>query len=130
MTIQRLGIPDRFFGQPLPVAPDMNQVVDKIDELVTAVNNGLSVSNALIGGPKFVRYRSSQFYGLTPADLTLDSLDRDSILPGNEAVVLNPADNPTQQTAPPKRYVATLASASDPGAVSVPATTGSKRTPV
>nr|GFC82245.1 hypothetical protein [Tanacetum cinerariifolium] len=76
---------------PIPVAPDTNAEVTKINELVDAVNAGLATSNAIVGGDKFVRYLSSQTYGVPADALTLDRLDPSTILPGVEATVINPA---------------------------------------
>jgi hypothetical protein len=121
MPIVPLVIPTRIFGQLIPVAPDMNEVVSKIDELVTALNAGLDTSNAIVGGPKFVRYRSSQLYGVPPDALTLDRLDAATILPGTTATVLNPADKPLTVTEDAKQYVAKAVPAGTPNAVDVPA---------
>jgi hypothetical protein len=128
MAITPLRIPDRYFGQPIPVAPDINQVVDKVDELVAAVNAGLATSNAIVGGDKFVRYLSSQTYGVPADALTLDRLDPATILPGVEATVINPHPTPLTATAASKYYRATIAPDGTAGAVLVPAFTGSADT--
>jgi hypothetical protein len=125
MAITPLRIPDRYYGQPIPVAPDMNQVVDKVDELVAAVNAGLATSNAIVGGDKFVRYLSSQTYGVPADALTLDRLDPATILPGVEATVINPHPTPLTATAASTYYRATIVPAGTAGAVQVPAFVGS-----
>ena len=128
MPIQKLTTPTRQFGQLIPVAPDTNAEVAKINELVDALNEGLGTSNALVGGSKYVRYLDSRTYGVGVADLTLDRLDAATILPGNRAVVLNPSDNPLSSPAPPQEYVATLVAAGTAGATAVPAYTGATST--
>jgi hypothetical protein len=128
MAIQPLKIPIRSYGENIPVAPDTNAEVNKINELVDAVNAGLATSNAIVGGPKYVQYLSSQTYGV-PADAsTLDRLSPESILPGNEATVINPHPNPLTNTALSAYYRATIAPAGTAGAVMVPAFTGSPDT--
>jgi hypothetical protein len=124
MRIQPLLIPDRYFGEPIPIAPDLNQVVDKVDELVAAVNAGLATSNALVGGPKYVRYLSSQYYNVPADALTLDRLDPLTILPGNTAVVINSSATPLSTTEASQQYVATIVADGTTGAVQVPAYTG------
>ena len=124
MSIQPLGIPTRAFGQPIPVAPDTNAEVAKINELVAAVNAGLATSNAIVGGPKYVRYTSSQYYGVPAEALTLDRLDAATILPGNAAVVINPAANPLTDTQASQQYVATIVATGTADAVQVPAYSG------
>jgi hypothetical protein len=116
MSIQPLIIPTRTFGEPIPVAPDMNEVVAKVDELVAAVNAGLATSN--------VRYLSSQYYNVPADALTLDRLDPSTILPGVTATVINPAALPLTNTEPPQQYVATIVGAGTAGAVQVPAYSG------
>jgi hypothetical protein len=128
MPIKRLRIPQRFFGQLIPVAPDMNEVVDKVDELVDAVNAGLATSNAIVGGPKFVRYTSSQTFGVGASDLTLDRLDPATVLPGNLATVINSASTPLTVTGPSKGYVASIVPAGTVGAFAVPAYSGAPAT--
>jgi hypothetical protein len=124
MHIDPLLIPDRYFGEPIPIAPDLNQVVDKVDELVAAVNAGLATSNAIVGGPKYVRYLSSQYYNVPADALTLDRLDAATILPGNTAVVINSSATPLTDTQPSQQYVATIVADGTAGAVVVPAYTG------
>jgi hypothetical protein len=73
VPIQPLKIPIRSYGENIPVAPDTNAEVEKINALVAAVNTGLATSNAIVGGDKYVQCLSSQTYGV-PADAsTLDS---------------------------------------------------------
>jgi hypothetical protein len=124
MAIDPLKIPTRTYGEPIPVAPDMNDVVDKVDELVAAVNAGLATSNAIVGGDKFVQYLSSSTYGVPAEALTLNRLDPATILPGTEATVINPHPTPLTASAPSKSYVATIVSAGTSGAFQVPAYTG------
>jgi hypothetical protein len=125
MAIDPLKIPTRTYGEPIPVAPDMNDVVDKVDELVAAVNAGLATSNAIVGGDKFVQYLNSGTYGVPAQALTLDRLDLATILPGVEATVINPHPTPTTQSAPSKSYVATIVpDGTIAGAFQVPAYTG------
>jgi hypothetical protein len=124
MAIQPLLIPERVYGQPIPVAPDTNAEVEKINELVAAVNAGLATSNAIVGGDKFVQYLSSSTYGVPAQALTLDRLDASTILPGTEATVINPHPTPTTQQAPSKSYVATIVPAGTDGAFQVPAYSG------
>ena len=128
MSIQPLQIPTRVFGQLLPVAPDTNAEVAKINELVTAVNARLATSNAIVGGLKYVEYLSSQTYGVPAEASTLNRLDPTTILPGNLAMVINPHPTPITQMAPSKQYVATISSAEAAGAVLVPAYTGAPTT--
>lgn len=128
MAIQRLLIPERVYGQPIPVAPDTNAEVAKINELVDAVNAGLATSNAIVGGDKFVRYTSSQTYGVPADALTLDRLDPNTILPGVEATVINPHPTPLTDAAASTYYRATIVPAGTAGAVLVPAFTGSPDT--
>jgi hypothetical protein len=128
MAIQPLVIPERIFGEPTKIAPDVNDIVDKVDELVVAVNAGLATSNAIVGGDKFVRYLSSATYGVPADALTLDRLDASTILPGVEATVINPHDTPTTKTAASKYYRATIVPAGTAGAVLVPAFLGSADT--
>jgi hypothetical protein len=124
MAITPLRIPRRYFGQPIPVAPDMNQAVDKVDELVAAVNEGLATSNAIVGGPKFVRYTDSRYFGVGAADLTLDRLDPATVLPGNLATVINSSATPTTASAASVGYVAAIVPAGTAGAFAVPAYSG------
>jgi hypothetical protein len=125
MAISPLKIPDRFFGENLPIAPDLNEVVDKVDELVAAVNAGLATSNAIVGGDKFVQYRLSQLFGVPPEAMTLDRLDPATILPGVEATVINSSDSPMSSEEASKSYVATLVpDGTTAGAFQVPAYTG------
>lgn len=124
MSIQRLRIPKRVFGEPTTIAPDVNDIVDKVDELVDAVNAGLATSNAIVGGPKYVRYLSSQYYNVPADALTLDRLDPATILPGNTAVVINSSATPLSTTEASQQYVATIVAAGTAGAVQVPAYTG------
>lgn len=124
MSIQRLTTPTRTYGEPIPVAPDTNAEVAKINELVDAFNAGLAVSNAVVGGPKYVRYTSSLYYNVPADALTLDRLDVSMILPGNLAVVINPAASPLTDTEPSQQYVATIVPAATAGAVQVPAYSG------
>lgn len=123
MSIQKLQIPTRAFGEPTPVAPDTNAEVAKINELVDAVNAGLATSNAIVGGPKYVRYTSSQYYNVPADALTLDRLDPSTILPGNTAVVINSSATPLSDTQPSQQYVAIIVAAGTAGAVQVPAYT-------
>jgi hypothetical protein len=124
MAIEPLKIPTRTYGEPIPVAPDTNAEVEKINELVAAVNAGLATSNAIVGGDKFVQYLSSGTYGVPAQSLTLDRLDPATILPGVEATVINPHPTPTTQSAPSKSYVATIVPAGTSGAFQVQAYTG------
>lgn len=128
MSIERLKIPLRAYGESTPVAPDTNAEVAKINELVDAVNAGLATSNAIVGGDKFVRYLSSQTYGVPADALTLDRLDPSTILPGTEATVINPHPQPLTATAPSAYYRATIVPAGTAGAVLVPAFVGSPDT--
>ena len=128
MSIQRLQIPTRTYGEPIPVAPDTNAEVAKINELVDAVNAGLATSNAIVGGPKYVRYTSSQYYNVPADALTLDRLDPSTILPGNTAVVINSSITPLTTTGPSLQYVAAIVPAGTAGAVQVPAYTGASAT--
>jgi hypothetical protein len=122
--ITPLNLEDRYFGENLPIAPDVNEIADKVDELVAAVNAGLATSNAIVGGDKFVQYLSSGTYGVPAQALTLDRLDASTILPGTEATVINPHPTPTTQQAPSKSYVATIVPAGTDGAFQVPAYSG------
>ena len=124
MKIQHLSIPTRTYGEPIPVAPDTNAEVAKINELVDAVNAGLAESNAIVGGPKYVRYTSSQYYNVPADALTLDRLDPSTILPGNLATVINTSATPLTDTKPSQQYVATIVANGTPSAVQVPAYTG------
>jgi hypothetical protein len=125
MAIQPLNTPTRTFGEPIPVAPDTNAEVDKINELVAAVNAGLATSNAIVGGDKFVQYLSSGTYGVPAQASTLDRLDPATILPGVEATVINPAPTPLTVEEPSKSFVATIvADGTTNGAFQVPAYTG------
>jgi hypothetical protein len=125
MAIEPLKIPIRTYGEPIPVAPDTNAEVEKINELVAAVNAGLATSNAIVGGDKFVQYLSSGTYGVPAESSTLDRLDPATILPGVEATVINPAPTPLTASAPSKSYVATIVpDGTAAGAFQVPAYTG------
>jgi hypothetical protein len=124
MSIDKLIIPTRTYGEATPVAPDTNAEVAKINELVDAVNAGLATSNAIVGGPKYVRYTSSQYYGVPAEALTLDRLDPSTILPGNLATVINPAPRPLTSTVASQQYVATIVPADTAGALQVPAYSG------
>lgn len=128
MKITPLKIPDRHYGEPIPVAPDVNDIVDKVDELVAAVNAGLATSNAIVGGDKYVRYLSSQTYGVPADALTLDRLDPATIIPGTEATVINPDPRPLTNTSPSTYYRATIVPTGTAGAVLVPAYVGSPDT--
>jgi hypothetical protein len=127
-AITPLTIPERVFGQPIPVAPDTNAEVAKINELVAAVNAGLGVSNAIVGGPKYVQYRLSGLFGVPNEAQTLDRLNPATVLPGNMATVINSSDTPMSGTAPQKQYVATVVPAGTAGAVAVPAYAGASST--
>jgi hypothetical protein len=125
MTIQPLKIPPRSFGQPIPVAPDTNAEVEKINELVAAVNAGLTTSNAIVGGDKYVQYLSSQTYGVPADALTIDRLNAETVLPGTTCTVVNPHPTPLLDTAASTYYRATIVPVGTAGAVLVPAFTGS-----
>jgi hypothetical protein len=125
MAIEPLIIPTRTYGEPIPVAPDTNAEVEKINELVAAVNAGLATSNAIVGGDKFVQYRLSQLFGVPPEAMTLDRLDPATILPGVEATVINSSDSPMSSEEASKSYVATIVpDGTTAGAFQVPAYTG------
>jgi hypothetical protein len=128
VAIQPLKIPLRSFGENTPVAPDTNAEVKKINELVAAVNAGLAISNAIVGGPKYVQYLSSQTYGVSSDSSTLDRLASSTIIPGTTATVINPHPTPLANTAPSAYYRATIVPAGTAGAVLVPAFTGSPDT--
>lgn len=128
MAIQPLVIPTRIYGEPTKIAPDVNDIVDKVDELVAAVNAGLATSNAIVGGDKYVQYLSSQTYGVPADSSTLDRLASSTIIPGTEATVINPHPTQLTATAPSKYYRATIVPAGTAGAVLVPAFTGSPDT--
>jgi hypothetical protein len=79
-----------------------------------------ALSNAIIGGPKFVQYRDSRLYGVPAKALTLDRLTPSTIVPGTLATVNNPADTPMSVSKPPQQYIATVVTAGIVGAVLVP----------
>jgi hypothetical protein len=128
MAIEPLKIPIRSYGENIPVAPDTNAEVEKINELVAAVNAGLATSNAIVGGPKYVQYLSSQTYGVPVDSSTLDRLASSTILPGVEATVINPHPTPLTATAASTYYRATIVPVGTAGAVLVPAFLGSADT--
>jgi hypothetical protein len=128
MAIQPLQIPIRSYGENTPVAPDTNAEVDKINEIIAAVNAGLATSNAIVGGDKYVRYLSSQTYGVPADALTLDRLDMATVLPGTTCTVINPHPTPLTATAASTYYRATIVPAGTADAVLVPAFTGSTDT--
>jgi hypothetical protein len=125
MAIEPLKIPIRSYGENIPVAPDTNAEVEKINELVAAVNAGLATSNAIVGGPKYVQYLSSQTYGVPVDSSTLDRLASSTILPGVDATVINPHPTPLTATAASSYYRATIVPVGTAGAVLVPAFVGS-----
>lgn len=123
--IEKLKIPIRSYGESTPVAPDTNAEVAKINELVDAVNAGLATSNAIVGGPKYVQYLSSQTYGVPADSSTLDRLASSTIIPGTEATVINPHPTPLTASAVSTYYRATIVPAGTTGAALVPAFIGS-----
>ena len=124
MTIKKLGIPTRIYGQLIPVAPDMNDVVQVVNQVVDAVNAGLATTNGLVGGMKLVQYRSSRLYGVPADALTLDRLAPESIVPDTLAYVQNPASRPLSNMLPPAAFIATVVAAGTADAVLVPAYVG------
>ncbi|MDJ0367390.1 malectin domain-containing carbohydrate-binding protein [Hymenobacter sp. H14-R3] len=101
-----------------------NPATNRTEQTPLVAGDAATTSNQVVGGPKFVRYRSSQLYGVPAGALTLDRLSPATIVPNTEATVQNPADAPLSLTELPRRYVATLVPAGTAGAVLVPAYVG------
>jgi hypothetical protein len=97
--------------------PVYNPATDKTHQTPLRPGDGATTSNAVIGGPKFVRYLNSRTYGVPANALTLDRLAPTTIVPGTLATVDNPSDNPLNEVIPPQQYVAVVA---ESGGVLVP----------
>jgi hypothetical protein len=114
LDVARAGAPAKDFTVPV-----WDAVLQKTVQRSLATVLGLASSDAR-GGIKYVRYFSSGYFGVTPSDSTLDTIDAATLCANNEAVVLNTSTTPTSTSGPSVRYVLARCASTDAGAMLVP----------